>query len=136
MRSLWVITMNLRGGKASTAAMVAGVAAAECVSILYYMFTPWFLGPGERSLYTSIGCNILLFLLIFRLVEKYWYLKTWQDAVKMGVWLTLIYISVNAPYVITWWNPASYLYLLGPAAHTAVQISAMTLSIWYFKNKK
>jgi hypothetical protein len=61
--------MNLRGGKASTVAMIAGVAAAEVASIVYFMFTPWFLGPGARSLYTSIGCNILLFGLIFKLIE-------------------------------------------------------------------
>ena len=73
---------------------------------------------------------------IFVHFRKYWYLRTWQDAVKMGIWLTLIYLSINAPYVITWWNPAPYMYLIGTAAHIDVQISAMTLSIWYFKNKK
>ncbi|KAL4236505.1 hypothetical protein ACF0H5_004891 [Mactra antiquata] len=130
--------MNFRGsgGTASTAAMAAGVGAAEGASILYYMFTPWFLSPGDRSLYTSIGFNIILFILMLKLVEKYWFLRTVQDAVKLGIWLTLVHVAIYAPYVITWWNPMSYTYLIGPAAHTLVQVTAMSAAIWYFKNKK
>lgn len=64
--------MNLRssgGTKRNLVAMAAGVAAAEVASIMYYILTPWFLSPGNRGLYTSIGFNILLFILIHRLVE-------------------------------------------------------------------
>jgi len=63
--------MNLRssGGKGTAVAMAASVAAAEGASILYYMFTPWFLSPGDRGLYTSVGFNVLLFVFINSLIE-------------------------------------------------------------------
>lgn len=127
--------MNLRGsgGKSSLLAMAAGVGAAEGASILYFMFTPSFLSPGDRSLYTSAGFNTLMFMLMLRFVKKCYYLRTWQDALNFSVFLTLIYVCTSAPYVITWWNPMTYMYLIGPAAHTMLQITMLTVAMWYFK---
>lgn len=127
--------MKLRGtgGKSSAIAIAVGVASAESISFVYYKFTPWFLSPGDRSFYTSIGFNSLLFILILKLVKQYWRLQTWQDAVKLAVWISLSYLCVSAPYIITWWNPMTYIYLVGPAAHTLLQIAAITLVLWYFK---
>ena len=76
---------------------------------------------------------IQIICLYFR---KHWPVRTWQDAVKMSVSLTMMYVSIYGPYVISVWNPLSYTYLIGPAAHTLVQISAMTVVLWYMKNKK
>ena len=62
--------MNLRSSKNANAVSVAlGVVAAEAASFLYFMFTPWFLSPGDRSLHTSAAFNTVLFLLIKAVVE-------------------------------------------------------------------
>ena len=62
--------MNLRSAKKVNAVAVAlGVAAAEGASMLYFMFTPWFLSPGDRSLYTSLAFNAVLFMLLKTIVE-------------------------------------------------------------------
>ena len=62
--------MNLRsGGKVNAVVVAMGVGAAELMSMLYFMFTPWFLSPGDRSLYTSVACNIVLFLVIKTISE-------------------------------------------------------------------
>ncbi|WAR24863.1 hypothetical protein MAR_038532 [Mya arenaria] len=117
-------------------AMAAGVGAAEGASILYYMIVPWFLLPGQRSLYSSLACNLLLITLVNKLVRTYWSVRTWKDAIMLSTWLSLCYAAIHAPYVITWWNPMSYTYLAGPIAHTLLQLSAMTVALWYINTKR
>ncbi|KAH3695819.1 uncharacterized protein LOC127862066 [Dreissena polymorpha] len=130
--------MNFRspGRKTITVAMAASVLCAEVASMAYYSLVPWFLEPGQRSTYASLGSNSLLFVLLNMIVNKVWPLRKTKDVAEMSVAVTLIYAAIYAPYAITWYNPLSYIYTIGPVVHTFVQIVSMVGTMLYFAHKK
>ena len=75
---------------------------------------------------------MLIFFFFFR---KYWYIRSPKDAVLLSLGVTVSYICIQGPYLITWYNPLSYMYLLGPALHTHIIVDAMGGVLLYLKNK-
>ena len=75
------------------------------------------------------------YLPLFFRQSSYFYLRKPKDIIFLSIWLTVLHICIQGPYIISWYNPLSYMSLLGPAAHTLVIITAMTGVIFYFKHK-
>ncbi|KAK7495856.1 hypothetical protein BaRGS_00012846 [Batillaria attramentaria] len=70
------------------------------VSLLWYGNVQWWHRLAERYLLTSIVCDAGVVVLLKYIIENCWWICTWDDALVLSVWVTLVYFLLEAPHVV------------------------------------
>merc|ERR1711963_1206975 len=114
-------------------AMVLAVIAVEAISMIWYAHgSPWGRRVGDRYFITAIVSDIGLVLILQFLIDNYWTVSKWEDAMMLSGWLTLLFMCLQAPHVVH--HSDSFYYAFVHGLHKFSIMFAATFCLVHFKH--
>ncbi|XP_071117628.1 uncharacterized protein [Haliotis cracherodii] len=113
--------------------MVIAVVLAEAMSFLWYNNnSPWGRRIGDRYLITALVSDVGLVVLLKFLMENYWSVGRWEDAAILSCFLTLVYMTLQAPHIVH--NSNSFSHCFAHSVHKFCVMFVMLLALVYFRH--
>lgn len=114
-------------------AMLIACVAVEAISMIWYAHgSPWGRRVGDRYFITAIVCDIGLVIILKFIMDNFWSVHKWEDAMFLSLWLTLLFLCLQAPHVVH--NSDSFYYCFVHALHKFSILFAATFILVHFKH--
>jgi len=114
-------------------AMVIAVVAVEAISMIWYAHgSPWGRKVGDRYFVTAIVCDVGLVVIVKFIIDNFWSISKWEDAMFLSLWLALLFVCLQAPHVVHHSDSAYYCFV--HALHKFSILFATSFCLVHFRH--